>query len=355
MKVISRSTSARILVIRLSAMGDVAMVVPVLVVLRACYPNLRITVLTPKFLHPFFREVKEVEFFAPDLKGRHKGLIGLLRLGYDLGRFAMVADLHDVLRSKGLCRLLRLRGTKVQRIDKGRAEKRALTTQENKQKIQLKTTINRYREVFIQLGFDLPEIPLPERIRYPMEPEVTALSGPREGLWIGISPFAQHTGKIYPPEKMQQVILRLCQIPGVRIFIFGGGPSEQAYAEQVAALRNNIVSVIGRIRLGQEMELISNLDLMVSMDSSALHMSSLVGVPVVSVWGATHPFAGFYGFGQDPALAVQVDMPCRPCSVYGNHPCVQGDYPCLQQITPDDIVQRVCQQLLIKIPPDDLD
>lgn len=74
--------------------------------------------------------------------------------------------------------------------------------------------------------------------------------------------------------------------------MFGGGTSEQAYAERVAALRENVVSAIGRVRLGEEMELISNLDLMVSMDSSALHMSSLVGVPVVSVWGATHPFAG---------------------------------------------------------------
>ena len=81
MAVISRSTSVRLLVIRLSAMGDVAMVAPVLVALRRNYPNLRITVLTPKFLQPFFREVGNIEFFAPDLKGRHKGVAGLLRLG----------------------------------------------------------------------------------------------------------------------------------------------------------------------------------------------------------------------------------------------------------------------------------
>ena len=124
MAVISGSTSVRLLVIRLSAMGDVAMVAPVLVALRRNYPNLRITVLTPKFLQPFFREVGNIEFFAPDLKGRHKGVAGLLRLGRDLGRFDMVADLHDVLRSKGLCRLMKLRGTRIERIDKGRAEKK---------------------------------------------------------------------------------------------------------------------------------------------------------------------------------------------------------------------------------------
>ena len=285
MAVISRSTSVRLLVIRLSAMGDVAMVAPVLVALRRNYPNLRITVLTPKFLQPFFREVGNIEFFAPDLKGRHKGVAGLLRLGRDLGRFDLVADLHDVLRSKGLCRLMKLRGTRIERIDKGRAEKKMLTAPENKQRVQLKTTVERYREVFVRLGFDLPEIPLPSRIRYPMSEAVARLAGAHDGTWIGVSPFAQHEGKIYPLDKMREVMLRLARIPGARIFVFGGGDAEKAYAEEVAALQDNIVSVIGRVRLGQEMELISNLDLMVSMDSSGLHMSSLVGLPVVSVWG----------------------------------------------------------------------
>lgn len=108
---------------------------------------------------------------------RHKGVAGLLRLGRDLGRFDMVADLHDVLRSKGLCRLMKLRGTRIERIDKGRAEKKMLTAPENKQRVQLKTTVERYREVFVRLGFDLPEIPLPSRIRYPMSEAVARLAG----------------------------------------------------------------------------------------------------------------------------------------------------------------------------------
>lgn len=332
----------RLLVIRLSAMGDVAMTVPVLSALRKNYPALRITVLTPKFLQPFFREVENVEFFVPDLKKRHKGLSGIWRMGRDLRHFDLVADLHDVLRSKGLRRMLRYGGARVQYIDKGRAEKKALTAAEDKRKIPLKTTVERYRDVFVRLGFDLPEVPLPQRVRYPLGKEVSGIARAKEGFWIGVSPFAQYEGKIYPPEKMREVIGRLATIPGSRIFLFGGGPAEKEYAEQTAALGENIVSVIGRVPLSSEMELISQLDAMVSMDSSAMHMSSLVGVPVVSVWGATHPYAGFYGFGQDPSLAVQVeDMSCRPCSVYGNKPCLYGDYRCMGRIAPEAIVDRV--------------
>ena len=330
MAIVGRAAPLSLLVIRLSAMGDVAMTVPVLALLRRQYPEIKITVLTTKFLQPFFREVADVSFFAPDLKGRHKGVKGIWTMSRDLGRFDLVADLHDVLRSKGLRKLMRLKGSRVAYINKGQKEKKALTAPEKKIKVQLKTTVERYRDVFLKLGFDLPPVPLPERIRYPMSETVRELAGAREKRWIGVSPFAQHRGKIYPPEMMERVIVRLSEIPGTKVFVFGGGASEQAYAERVAALRENVVSAIGRVRLGEEMELISNLDLMVSMDSSALHMSSLVGVPVVSVWGATHPFAGFYGFGQDPSLAVQLDMACRPCSVYGNKPCLYGTYACMR-------------------------
>ena len=51
-----------------------------------------------------------------------------------------------------------------------------------------------------------------------------------------------------------------------------------------------------------------------------------------TVWGATHPCTGFYGAGQNPADAIQLDMACRPCSIFGNRPCRIGGYPCLTQI-----------------------
>ena len=87
------------------------------------------------------------------------------------------------------------------------------------------------------------------------------------------------------------------------------------------------------------------LDVMVSMDSANMHLASLVGTPVVSVWGATHPYAGFMGFGQKEENAIQLDMPCRPCSIYGNKPCHRGDYACLRDIAPARIINKV-EQLL---------
>jgi ADP-heptose:LPS heptosyltransferase len=85
----------------------------------------------------------------------------------------------------------------------------------------------------------------------------------------------------------------------------------------------------------------SHLDVMLSMDSANMHMASLVATPVVSIWGATHPYAGFMGWGQDSANVIQVDLDCRPCSIYGQKPCLRGDYACLNMIKPETIVEKI--------------
>ena len=95
----------------------------------------------------------------------------------------------------------------------------------------------------------------------------------------------------------------------------------------------------------EELVLMSHLDLMVSMDSSNMHLASLVDTPVISIWGATHPFAGFMGWRQSAQNSIQKELPCRPCSVYGNKPCHRGDYACLNQITPQEVFQHILTHL----------
>jgi ADP-heptose:LPS heptosyltransferase len=90
----------------------------------------------------------------------------------------------------------------------------------------------------------------------------------------------------------------------------------------------------------------SHLNAMISMDSANMHLASLVGVPVVSVWGATHPYAGFMGWKQSPVNAVQLDMPCRPCSVFGQKPCRRKDGACLRGIMPERVIEKVEKLLL---------
>lgn len=331
-----------ILVVRLSAMGDVVMTVEVIKALRASYPDIRITVLTRPLFKVFFRDVENIEFLPLDLGGRHKGAAGLLRLASDAKRAGVdaVADMHDVLRSKVLRVLLRLCGCRVRHIDKGRADKRSLVRNGYGRCGQLTPTVERYRKTLMDLGLKIPQIEAPVRSPRPIPEAVVEMCGAKTGMWVGIAPFAGHEGKTYPvplTERLASILAHSVQ----RVFLFGGGERERQITEAIAEKNPNIFSVIGRLGLGEELDLISNLDAIVTMDSSAMHMASIVGTRAVSVWGATHPYAGFYGLGQNPDDALGLEMDCRPCSVYGNKPCRKGDYPCLRGITPESIAAKV--------------
>ena len=343
-----RSKNRHILIVRLSAMGDVAMVASVLEQFCRQNPSVYVTMVTNTFYKPFFDHIRGVVVYCVDLKKRHKGVMGVVRLCLSLlfkCRFEMVLDLHDVIRSKVLRKLYKLAGKKIIVLDKGRDEKDRLTHFPDKKFQPLKTTIERYADCFVRAGFHLKMPSAPSRKYYEMPAQMREKIGLKKktGKWYGVAPFAQHQGKIYPIHLMEQVIQQLCADPADTVFLFGGGKDEQNVTESIAQKYDNCISVISKLSLAEEIKLISHLDCMVSMDSSAMHIASLVGVRVVSVWGATHYYAGFLGYGQRIEDIVEVNLDCRPCSVYGNKPCFRYSYECMNAIVPQRIVDKVKQ------------
>jgi len=201
--------------------------------------------------------------------------------------------------------------------------------------------------VFAELGypvkFNFTSIFPPDGGDLSLLPDGFNCGKDKDQLWVGIAPFAAHQGKIYPPQLMKQVIVMLTERhPDIRVFLFGAGKGECETLREWERDFSQCTYASGRLSgIGEELILMSHLDVMLSMDSSNMHLASITGVPVVSVWGATHPYAGFTGWRQNPDDAVQIDLPCRPCSIYGNKPCVRGGYPCLKNIPPEQILERI--------------
>jgi len=298
-------------------MGDVAMTVPVLRALTLKYPELRITVLTRAFFKPFFRDLENVDVFSADLKGQHKGVFGLYKLARALNKkpFYMVADLHNVLRSKILKKLISCK--RFISIDKGRKEKKLLTS--GKVFKQLKTTHQRYADVFEGLGYkvDLSNPSFPKTVV--LSPKLQKLLGDNPIKTIGIAPFAAHEGKMYPLKLMKHVIENLSK--DYRVVLFGGGKDESEILKEYENNFDNTVNLAGKVSLDEEMDVISNLDVMLSMDSGNAHIAAMLGVKVITIWGVTHPFAGFAPFNQpenNGLVANRTKFPLIPTSVYGN-------------------------------------
>ena len=338
-----------ILIIRFSSLGDVAMTVPVVYSLAMAYPDVRITVLSRAYARAFFDDLApNVNFMEADVKGEYKGIRGLNTLYRRLTakNFTAIADFHDVLRSEYLRMRFAVEGYRVAHVDKHRRLRRLLTAQHHKRMEQLPSPFRNYADTLARLGYP---VTLGFRSIFPPEGGnlnlLPAVFGPKKNneQWIGIAPFAAHAGKVYPARLMRQVIdMTAARFPNARLFLFGRGPEEvKGFAEWCRAVPR-CVSVSSHLEaMQQELILMSHLDLMLSMDSANMHLASIAGTPVVSVWGATHPAAGFMGWNQAADHAVQIDLPCRPCSIYGNKPCARGDYACMKNITPEQIVERM--------------
>ena len=343
------SKPKHILVIRLSAMGDVAMIVPVLRALVLQYPEVKITVVSRPFFQPFFDGIPNVNFFGVDLHKRHKGFIGLLRLFSDLRKLNidLVADLHNVLRSKVVHTLFALSGKKLASTDKGRAEKKALTSLTNKLFAPVKPMVERHVDTFKQLGFsiDLTNPQFPEKAI--LSEEILLITGIKNQNWIGIAPFAQYESKVYPQDLMQQVIDELAKNTNHKIFLFGGGDKEIQLLNQLQSQHENALVLAGKLKFKHELDVISNLDVMLSMDSGNSHIAAMLGVKVITLWGATHPYAGFKPFNQPDDFCLTSDRaqyPLLPTSIYGNKK-VEGYEDVMRTILPTTIIEKIEKEL----------
>ncbi|WP_395052725.1 glycosyltransferase family 9 protein [Flavobacterium sp.] len=327
-------------------MGDVAMTVPVIRAFVSQNPKVKITMVSRPFFKSFFDGIDNVTFFGVDLENRHKGFLGLLRLYSDLKQLNIdaIADLHNVLRSKVIRSLFALSGKKVAHTDKGRAEKKALTRAKNKVFKPLKSMVDRHIETFNKLGFsiDLNNPKFPKKAI--LSEEILIISGKKENQsWIGIAPFAQYESKVYPQDLMQKVIDELALNNSNKIFLFGGGTNEIEILNSFSNNKNNVIVVAGKLNLEQELQLISNLDVMLTMDSGNAHIAAMLGIKTITIWGSTHPFAGFSPFNQpleNCLVSNREKYPLLPTSVYGNKK-VAGYEDVMRSISVESVVEKV--------------
>ncbi|QLE01085.1 glycosyltransferase family 9 protein [Galbibacter sp. BG1] len=337
---------AHILVIRFSDIGDAAIAVPVLRCLLQQNNNVSVTVATKSFLKPVFETVEGIDVVTADIRGEHQGLNGLLKFYSEIKNygFTEIADLHGSLRSTVIKTLFKLKGVPAKTIDKGRAAKRKLVNGSVFQ--PLKTTIERYANVFRALGYqiDLSKDVFPAPSELPQKIHTILRKDTKK--WIGIAPFAFFESKMYPIDLMEEVIDYLSKTDKYKIILFGGAKDESELI-RLSHGRENVIYTFNKMSFHEELQLIHHLDLMISMDSGNGHLAAMQGVPVITLWGVTHPYAGFYPYRQDEKNALLSDRekyPLIPTSIYGNK--APEDYKeVMRTISPTSVIDKIQEVL----------
>jgi len=347
----------KIIVFRFSAMGDVSLTVPVIKGVLNENPDLEITLVTREFFAPFFSDIPRLKLVFPDFNGRHKGFTGLILLYSDLkksGPFESVIDLHGVIRTSILSGLFKISGVPGFSIDKGRKEKKFLI--KSRYIRALKHTTVRYLETFAAAGFKgqvgkAPFFRVAEESRLNANRFLEKFLPKRDRIRIGLAPFATHQPKIWGIQNFRELITLINAEYDVDFFLFGGGKEEINLLKEFQSYRPNIYLAAGELELSEELALMSTLDLMISMDSSNMHLASLSGVPTLSIWGGTHPAFGFSALGQPTEYHLQTpasSLKCRPCSVFGNKPCIYKTPRCMEMVKPQEVFDKLVKFKLLR-------
>ncbi len=322
----------------MSALGDVAMTLPVIYSVCQAYPDTEFVLLTrPFFAKIFINHPENLSFVAADFKTEYKGKTGIYRLIKKLSslNFTAVADLHNVLRSWIIDAYFLLKGKKVCMVDKERSKR----NEANKNKIEQRSYIQRYCDVFDRLGFranlkfksvfeNFP-IQAPEKVNHPA---------------VGIAPYARYKNKTYPLELMKKVVEKLTS-KGINVYLFGARGKEADTLESWEMEYDLCHSLAGKMPITDELAMMSQMDVMVSMDSANQHLASIAGVKVLSIWGSTAPSCGFMAFGQSPDNVIISGMPCQPCTTAGSETCRLGTFQCLKSLEPELIVRRIEREI----------
>jgi ADP-heptose:LPS heptosyltransferase len=343
----------KILVLRFSALGDMALLVPVIRSFVATYRDVEVTVVTrPKFA-PLFYDIERVVTFPADVDYTFTGVFGMRDLFRTLIRkadYEVVIDCHDHIRTIVLRTLFKIFGTRVVVFNKGRNEKKNFSRRNEKSEKPLMHTVTRYQRAFEKAGYpfhllDPPYFQLNATLHAAASDFLAKNNLTKSELWIGLAPFAMHATKVWPLENYQNIISEVIKRKDAKFFLFGGGPREVKYFENLQLkFPGHVVVVAGQLKLRQEIALMQHLDVMVCVDSANMHLAALSGVPVISIWGGTHPDVGFAPFKRGAESIVQIstnELPCRPCSVYGRETCYVGGFPCLTRITPEFIAEKI--------------
>lgn len=338
----------RVLIIRFSALGDVAITVPVIYSVCSAYPDTKFCIVTRKIASSLFVNAPHNLSVIGLNQENYKGILGCYKLYKEIKSTFnpdTIIDLQADSYTKWFSWYFGWHGVKVKKVDLDFARKKDLTRRVNKKMFPLISSRERYSEVFYRAGFVFNEtfksIFGKDKPNQSVFSEITSPKKIGE-KWIAIAPFAKYKEKIYPTHLMKKVIDEVASWKDVKVFLFGGGTEEQKILGEWDNEYDNVTSVaVKRYGFPTELSLLSYCDVMVSMDSANMQLASLVCLPVVSIWGATHPYCGFMGWHQNPQDAVQLNMLCRPCSVIGDKPCRFKDLFCLNGITPSLIISHI--------------
>lgn len=319
----------RILIIRLGALGDIALATAAVEALSRAYPGAGIEFLLKERFAGLLEGDPRISGLREfDDRGRHRGTRGMLSFmrSVQAERFDLAVDLQDNLRSRLICRCLR--AGRILRWDKRAWQRRMMVAGKGGGPASA-PVYRRYLAALDPLDIET------EVIRPKLHAGGWDAPPVLQAPYVAMAPGAHWPAKRWPAGHYSELAARIADETSLNIALVGSEDDREAGKEIWERRPERIANLCGQIGLGQLASCLAGAGALVTNDTGPMHIAEAAGVPVLAFFGPT--VAGF-GFApwRDESKVLELGMECRPCSLHGRRPCPRKHHRCLAGISPGE-------------------
>jgi len=348
----------KILLIRLSAIGDILLATPLLRALRAQYPQAQLDFVVKSEYAEILRYHPALNTIYPvNTKNGWPELMALGRRLFEVD-YDVVFDIHKNFRSRYL-----VQAARPQRVLRHRKHilRRGLLVHA---KINLLQNVPPIYQRYLDAAAPLQISPQPladgrwlelflneqdER-----EADLAILANHwQPGIpMIALVPGAGYFTKRWPAEFFGRLAVKLIR-QRYQVVVLGGS-QDVALAKQIEQVvasttgnRNPVINLAGELSLLGSASVVKRCRLLIANDSGLMHVAEAVGTPLVAIFGSTTRELGFFPHRQTSRVVENLGLSCRPCSHLGFQQCPRGHFRCMREITVEQI-WNAAQEMLVK-------
>jgi len=324
----------KILVIRLSSIGDIVLTTPVVRCIKQQVPGCELHFLTKAK----FAEVLQHNPYIDKLHLLGDSLSETIATLRD-EKYDFIVDLHKNIRSYLIRLSLHRPSASFNKLN----FRKFLLTKLHIDIMPKTHIVDRYfgaaKRLKVEndgLGLDFffseveknDKLPLPEAFR---------------SNYIAIAIGAQHFTKIFPVEKVGE----LCRLLHPNKVVLIGGKTDIERGKQVVAMsQGNVINACGQLSLRQSALVLWHSDLVIANDTGMMHIAAALRKPIVSIWGGTVPQFGMYPYMPKcmeslSHIVENKQLKCRPCHKLGREKCPKGHFKCMNDINIKQLAELV--------------
>lgn len=319
----------KILIIRLSSIGDIVLTTPVVRCLKKQLPGCEIHYLVKEQFKPVIESNPYIDKIHVLTTEGLKVLIPELKnISFDF-----IADLHKNIRSTLIKKKLKTRSASFNKLNFRKWQVVNLKIN----KLPDIHIVDRYFEAVAPLGIKNDEKGLDYFLPSP-EPDALAKLPPEfQNNYILLVTGARHFTKSIPVEKIVSFGKKIN-----KPLVLAGGPEDVKKGEEIAAiLGTKIYNACGKFSLNESAVLVKYAHKVITSDTGLMHIAAAFKKDILSMWGNTIPEFGMYPYlpGSGSVILENRNLKCRPCSKLGYEKCPKKHFKCMMELDEEKIIE----------------